>query len=96
MMRGSSYTYMGIRINIWKSGVSYIDLEKMEMVGYLIETMDSPVTDFCRGLKTKNKFSPIESLFSPIRKLFPETRSRDEDERKISVGMWISFKGLLR
>lgn len=45
---------MGIRINIWKSGVSYIDLEKMEMVGYLIETMDSPVTDFCLGLKTKN------------------------------------------
>lgn len=66
------------------------------MVGYLIETMDSPVTDFWLGLKTKNKFSPIESLFSPIRKFFPETRSRDEDERKISVIMWISFKGLLR
>lgn len=96
MMRGSSYTYMGIRINIWKSGVSYIDLEKNGNGKLSYRDYGFSSHRFLSRFKNQNKFSPIESLFSPIRKLFPETRSRDEDERKISVGMWISFKGLLR
>lgn len=68
----------------------------MEIVDYFVKTVYSPATEFWLDLKTKNKFCPIESPLSPIRKMFAETGSRDGDERKTSMGMWIPFKELWR